>query len=71
DVCLLDLQLMILLILQADHMVSNMSHPEPQVITAVIVAHQHNDKQRLLRLISVDAMTIPCITVVGTQPIFY
>ncbi|KAG2352559.1 hypothetical protein BDR07DRAFT_835242 [Suillus spraguei] len=72
DVCLLDLRSMILLVLQEDKTVFGRSYPEPQVIAEAIAAYQYNNEKRLLRsLPPLDAMTIPCITMVGTRPIFY
>ncbi|KAG2367865.1 hypothetical protein BDR07DRAFT_1605858 [Suillus spraguei] len=70
--CLLDLRSMILLVLQEDKTVFSRSYPEPQVIAEAIAAYQYNNEKRLLRsLPPLDAMTIPCITMVGTRPIFY
>ncbi|KAG2365308.1 hypothetical protein BDR07DRAFT_1399148 [Suillus spraguei] len=60
DVCLLDLRLMILLVLQDDKTVFSRSYPEPQVIAEAIAITP-----------PLDAMTILCITMVGTRPIFY
>ncbi|KAG2359180.1 hypothetical protein BDR07DRAFT_1361387 [Suillus spraguei] len=72
DVCLLDLRSMILLVLQDDKTVFSRSYPEPQVIAEAIAAYQDNNEKRILRsLPPLDAMTIPCITMVGTRPIFY
>ncbi|KAG2353871.1 hypothetical protein BDR07DRAFT_1431624 [Suillus spraguei] len=66
DVCLLDLRSMInLACLQDDKTIFSRSYPEPQVIAEAIAA---NDPQITPPL---DAMTIPCITMVGTRPIFY
>ncbi|KAG2356472.1 hypothetical protein BDR07DRAFT_1423149 [Suillus spraguei] len=65
DVCLLDLRSMILLVLQDDKTVFSRSYPEPQVIAEAIAANGSSDHSPL------DVMTIPCITMVGTRPIFY
>ena len=72
DVCLLTQYQMALLILQEDKMVLNSSQPEPQVIAQAIAAYQHNNEQRIVEgLPTLDAMTIPCITMDGTRPTFY
>jgi len=72
DVCLLAQWSMILLILQEDKTIFNLTQPEPQVIAEVIAAYQYNnEKQQTRGLPILDAMTIPCITMVGTWPTFY
>jgi hypothetical protein len=72
DVCLLDRRSMILLLFQEDKTIFNSIHPEPQVIAEAIAAYQYNNEKRQTRgLASLDAMTIPCITMVGTRPTFY
>jgi len=72
DVCLLDRRSMILLVLQEDKTVFNSKRPEPQVIAEAIAAYQYNNEKRQSRgLPTLDAMTIPCITMVGTRPTFY
>lgn len=72
DVCLLDLQSTVLLVLQADKSAFNACQPEPEVIAGAIAAYQNNNQRRLLRALPpIDAMTIPCITMVGTRPTFY
>lgn len=71
DVCLLDPQLMILLVVRGAKNKSPMQ-AEPQVIKAAIAAYQHNNKMRQNRGLPIlDAMTIPCITMVALQPTFY
>ena len=46
--------------------------PSPQVIAEAIAAFQYNNRARSrIGLHELDAMTIPCITMVGTRPIFY
>ncbi|KAH9026747.1 hypothetical protein EDB85DRAFT_161849 [Lactarius pseudohatsudake] len=68
DICLLDRQSMILLVLKE----GDSTQPEPQVIAGAIAAYQHNNEKRQTRgLAALDAMTIPCITMVGTRPTFY
>ena len=72
DVCLLDRRSMILLVLQEDKTVFNKTQPEPQVIAEAIAAYQYNNEKRQTRGLPIlDAMTIPCITMVGTRPTFY
>ncbi|KAM6489558.1 hypothetical protein JOM56_014977 [Amanita muscaria] len=69
DVCLVQTNLMILLVVEVD---KNLSNPEPQVIAKAIATFQHNNRKRVgLRLPTFDIMTIPCITMVGTRPFFY
>jgi len=72
DVCLLDRQSMILLVLQEDKTVFDMAPPEPRVIAEAIAAYQHNNEKReTIGHPTLDAMTIPCIVMVGTRPTFY
>jgi hypothetical protein len=72
DVCLVDRQSMILLVLQENKTIFNSTQPEPQVIAEAIAAYQYNnEKRQTRRLPTLDAMTIPCITMVGTRPTFY
>jgi hypothetical protein len=72
DVCLFSRQSMVLLVLQEDKTISNTSNPEPQVIAEAIAAFQYNNERRQIGgLPTLDAMTIPCITMIGTRPTFY
>jgi hypothetical protein len=72
DVCLVDRRLTILLVVQGDKRIFNPSDPEPQVIAEAIAAYQHNNEMRKrMGLPTLDTMTIPCITMVGTRPTFY
>ena len=73
DVCLLNRQTMILLILQEEVTAYECTwEPQEQVIASAIAAYQHNNKQRQSRgLPTLDAMTIPCITMVDMEPTFY
>ena len=72
DVCLVNGRTMILLILQEDKTVFNISDPEPQVIAEAIAAYQYNNNKRERRGLAVlDEMIFPCITMVGTRPTFY
>ncbi|KAG2352729.1 hypothetical protein BDR07DRAFT_1436306 [Suillus spraguei] len=42
------------------------------IIAEAIAAYQYNNEKQILRSRPLlDAMTIPCITMVGTRPIFY
>ena len=62
---------MILLVLQKTT-IFNLSNPEPQVITEAIVAYQHNNERGAgMGLPTLNTMTVPCITMVGTGPTFY
>ena len=72
DVCLMDRRSTILLVLQQDKTIFNPSNPEPQVIAEAIAAYQHNNGRRAgMGLPTLNTMTIPCITMVGTRPTFY
>ncbi|KIL54660.1 hypothetical protein M378DRAFT_1045391 [Amanita muscaria Koide BX008] len=63
---------MILLIPQEDKTIFNSTQPEPQVIAEAIAAYQYNNEKRQTRGLAIlDAVTIPCITMVGTRPTFY
>ncbi|KAH9974937.1 hypothetical protein BGW80DRAFT_1444553 [Lactifluus volemus] len=47
-------------------------NPEPQVIAEAIAVYQYNKKKwQTGGLPTLDTMTIPCITMVGMQPMFY
>ena len=73
DVCLVDRDSTIYLIIQEDKSHVNSSDPEPQVIAEAIAAYQKNNNNRQIKLglPPLHTMTIPCITMVGTRPIFY
>ncbi|KAM6498451.1 hypothetical protein JOM56_006399 [Amanita muscaria] len=70
-VCLIHrLNCMVLLVVQEAS--TGSCEPEAQVIAEAIAAFQHNNqKRRDLGLQSLESMTIPCITMVGTRPFFY
>jgi hypothetical protein len=71
DVCLVDKKLMVLFIMRGAKNNSPMQ-AEPQVVAAAIAAYQHNNKNRQNRGLPIlDAMIIPCITMVALQPTFY
>ena len=73
DVCLMDRRSTILLVLrQEDQTIFNPSDPESQVIAEAIAAYQHNNQRRnRMGLPTLNTMTVPCITMVGTRPTFY
>jgi hypothetical protein len=72
DICLLHGNSTILLVLQEDKTVISSSNPEPQVIAEAIAAFQYNNRVRSqLGVHELDSMTIPCIAMIGTRPIFY
>ncbi|KAI9566181.1 hypothetical protein HD554DRAFT_2315632 [Boletus coccyginus] len=61
----------ILLIVQEDKTLSA-KDPEPQVIAGAVAAFQLNNRNRCqLGMDRKDSMSIPCIRIVGTRPIFY
>lgn len=72
DVCIVKKRNQILLLLQEDKTLESSKDPEPQVIAEAIAAFQENNKIRdydgraVLR-----EMSLPCITMVGTSPVFY
>ncbi|KZP01242.1 hypothetical protein CALVIDRAFT_128084 [Calocera viscosa TUFC12733] len=74
DVTLVHFNGIILLITEEDG--AGVSHrdrdPEAQVIAKAVATFQHNNLvRRDFSKIPLDAMTIPCITMVGTLPTFY
>jgi hypothetical protein len=72
DVCLLDRLSTILLVIQENKTIFDPSDPEPQVIAEAIAAYQHNNQKRQrMGLSTLNTMTVPCITMIGTRPIFY
>lgn len=70
DVCLVQPgSSTILLVVQEDKTTVD---PEPQVIAGAIATFQHNNRIRArLGEPERNSMTIPCITMTGTRPIFY
>ncbi|TDL20877.1 hypothetical protein BD410DRAFT_790212 [Rickenella mellea] len=73
DVCLEHVSSMILLLVHEDKTISG-TDPEPQVIAEAIASFQENNAKREDSGQDVlDAMTVPCVTMVGTQagPVFY
>ena len=74
DICLVSSQLMpmILLVGKRDKPAFGSSDPEPPVIAGAIAAFQYNNQNRAkMGLPTLETMTIPCITVKGTRPLFY
>ena len=76
DVCIMDDENQILLLLQEDNgltNVMNMKDPEPQVIAGAIAAFALNNqkRERDLHLPICDSIMIPCLTMVDSSPIFY
>jgi hypothetical protein len=77
DVCLFDgWRSMVLLVLQTDKTRANPTattgQPEPRMIAGAIAAYQNNNRMREARgMPAIDRMTIPCISMSGTQPTFY
>ncbi|KAK2460093.1 hypothetical protein APHAL10511_007891 [Amanita phalloides] len=70
DVCLSDRWSLVLLVLQGERTI--FSDPEAQVIAEAIAVYQHNNmKRQRVGVLPLDAMTVPCITMVGTRPTFY
>lgn len=74
DMCLLSNQLqpLTLLLVQRDKPAFGSSGPEPPLIASAIATFQNNNRNRTkMGLATLDMMTIPCITIVGTRPLFY
>jgi hypothetical protein len=68
DVCVMTYNQSLLLLLQRD----NNGDPEPKVIAKAVAAFQENNKIRIKHgKESLEKMVIPCITLVGTFPVFY
>ncbi|KAG2036024.1 hypothetical protein BDR03DRAFT_961091 [Suillus americanus] len=61
-----------LLLLQMDKTLMGRSNVDARMIIGAITAYQVNNNKRQKRgLHPLDAMTMPCITMVGTRPTFY
>jgi hypothetical protein len=73
DVCIINKRRRILFLIQENKSHKNFSDPEPQLIAEAIAAFQHNNNIRVERLGLGDLQeyTFPCITMVGTYPVFY
>ena len=71
-VCLVQGSSTILLVVQEDKTTVSVRDPEPQVIAEAIATFQCNNRIRArLGEPERNSMTIPCITMIGTRPIFY
>ncbi|KAF8815663.1 hypothetical protein BYT27DRAFT_7230171 [Phlegmacium glaucopus] len=69
DLCLVQRSSTILLVVQEDKTTPS---PEPHLIAKAIATFQYNNRVRVrLGRPKLDSMTIPCITMIGTRPIFY
>lgn len=73
DVCLIDADSNILLLVQEDKTHMSASHPEPQLVAEAIAAFQRNNSIRVNKLFLEPLQThvFPGITMVGTFPRFY
>jgi hypothetical protein len=72
DVSLIQGSSTILLVVQEDKATISTRDPESQVIAEAIATFQCNNRTRArLGQPELDSMTIPCITMIGTRPIFY
>ena len=72
NVCLVQGSSTILLVVQEDKTNFSVRDLEPQVITEAIATFQCNNCIRArLGQTELDSMTIPCIAMIGTRPIFY
>ena len=72
DVCIMD-DNDVLLLLQEDKRLTSMKDPEPQLIAEAIAAFAINNqkRERDLRLPRRNSIMFPCLTMIGTSPIFY
>jgi len=73
DVCILDVDSEILLLVQEDKTHINPADPEPQQVAEAIAAFQANNANRVNNLLvdPLDSQVFPGITMVGTFPRFY
>jgi hypothetical protein len=72
DICLFNLELSAILFIIKVVKNNSQMHPEADIVAGAIAAYQYNNENRQARRIpTLDAMTIPCVTVVGTRPVFY
>jgi len=72
DVCVCDDNDYLLLV-QEDKRLENPEDPEPQLIAEAIAAYQRNNfiRNRVLHVPTLDEITFPGITLIGTSPTFY
>ena len=62
----------ILLLVQRAKPAFGSNGPEPPILAGAIATFQYNNRSRAkMGLPTLDTMTIPCITVWGTRPLFY
>jgi hypothetical protein len=72
DVCVVYRPTTILLVLVEGKTLFNRANAEAQMVAEAIAAFQFNNTKRVAKGQPVlEAMTIPCITMVGTNPTFY
>lgn len=73
DVCLVHTRpSMILLVLTEGKSINNNTDAQSHVVAEAIAACQYNNQKReAMGLEPLECMTIPCITMSGTQPTFY
>jgi hypothetical protein len=73
DVCVMDEDGMIMLLLQEDKRLTNMNDPEAQVIAAAIATYAFNNRKRErdLNIPVHQTITLPCLTMTGSMPVFY
>jgi hypothetical protein len=71
-VCIVYRPTTILLVLVEDKTFFNKTSTEAQMVAEAIAAFQYNNTKRVARgQPALEVMTIPCITMVGTNPTFY
>jgi hypothetical protein len=72
DLCVMDVDNQILLILQHTSL-SSLKDPEPQIVAKAIAAYEANNEVRLsyLNLPPLPHITFPAISMIGTKFIFY
>ncbi|KAG2115510.1 hypothetical protein DEU56DRAFT_175021 [Suillus clintonianus] len=71
SVCELDQSNLLLVLLQVKPSMGE-SNVEARTVAGAIAAYQYNNKKRQeMGLHPLDAMTMPCMTMVGTRPAFY
>jgi hypothetical protein len=72
DVCIMDEDCELILLLQEDQKLWSMKDPEPQIVATAIAAFSHNNRLRAANGYHTrDSITFPCVTMSGTFPIFY
>jgi hypothetical protein len=73
DVCIMDINSELLLLVQEDKSHINPADPEPQLVAEAIAAFQSNNLNRVNNLLvdPLQKQVFPGITMVGTFPRFY